>query len=328
MDYSNLHKTSCLDALRNNKGTAELKQYFQKLVVQNRYKASSIVNDENLCFGTLYILWPLIARYRPLLNLNTRNTTAIKIMKSIIDKKSSYLRHLDKKDNQAIHSTLTWMMGTGYTDDGLNSQYDEILDTAGLLLVKRYHDTSLVLPMIDIVFSRNRKGTYNHDIAWCVFETRNPQVLVLIANYLNSRNSKDIEFAQKLLWFVPAKYTNRNRGTIMDPNGVEYWIRENAPFIEYTGESFQQKHNPAPFSISFKDKYICKPVGASTRSESPYEKKLLDEFECLDNYTKEILSNHSFMLYRQNRDWWNRWMSLPVPEQVRIAKTASGGIMP
>lgn len=326
MQKIDIHNTSYLDTMRQNKGANKLKQMFRQLILHDKNKASYLINDNHLRFGTFYILWPLLDHYRPLLKLSTRNVTALKIMEAIVEKNSAGLRQLQKKDKQLTQSTLAWMLGTGFIDDGLNKQYDEIIDSAGIILVKDYQNIELISPMIEIVFQRNKKGTYYYDLLWCLFETRNPQVLLLIARYLDSSNPEDRALAQKLLWFVPEDNYNRAQNTVKDFSSVINWLRNNAPFLEYTGESFQQKGNPAPFLVSLTNKYLCKPVSAE-RSDTPYEQQLLKNFNCLDTGTQEILANYSFMLYTQNRNWWNHWITLPVPEQARLAKAALGGMI-
>jgi hypothetical protein len=313
---------SSLDIFRKNKGNDKLKRYFLRLVINDRNKATRLINDENLQFGTLYVLLPLIKKYGSILKLNERNACALEAVDIITGRKSSKISLLEKNNKQLLHKTLVWILGTGYADDGLNDRYDEIIDSTGILLVKRYKDKSLLNLMIDIVFNRNRRDAYIHDLLWSIFETRDPQVLVMISRYLDSGNTKDSELAHKLLWFVPSKDGKRSAAIPKSHGAVTGWVQDNMPFLEYTGESFQQTPNPAPFTVSLIRKYLCKPAQGPD-----YEGKTRaqDDFNRLDPITQEQLANYSYWLYRKNWNLWDRWMHLPVGDQVRIAK--SGGLL-
>ena len=73
----------------------------------------------------------------------------------------------------------------------ISDEHDEILDVTASLLIKTHNDKTILPTIVDTIFSRNRKGLFNHDLIWAFFQARDPYSLMLVANYLNSEDTED-----------------------------------------------------------------------------------------------------------------------------------------
>jgi hypothetical protein len=324
----NLINTSILDRLKLNNGIEALKNYYHDLVIRDTEKALSLINDKSLSFSSLFILYSEIKKFNLINYLNRRNKYTLKIVNQILSKKKLNLSKLSTDEKQIIYSSLKWIIETGYLDDGLNNQYDEILDAAVSLILIVFKDKSDIHIIIELIFNRHKKNTFNYDLIWALFETGDPNFLLLIANRLTSNQWKDIELAQKLLKFIPGSEFNVTRDNVQQYQHAVRWLQDNYLFLQYTGECFQQTSTPIPYKVSLEAKYLCKPIAAnsekSLKSLSEMEQSLLNKFKNLTDETKILLSNYSFSINRQNIDWWNMWIHSPVVDQIHYAKSVGG----
>jgi hypothetical protein len=226
-----------------------------------------------------------------------------------------------------IHSAIKWILETGYMDDGLNDDFDEVLDRAAVTLIKVYRDRAALPIIAELIFRRNKKNFFIHDLVWAFFEARDIQSLFILAEYLHSDDIKDNELCCKLMRFIPEINMRDSSG---EDRYVSFnqWIEENNSFLHYTGESFQQSGRPMAYEIVMEAKYLCKIVSVDTGKPlnpyNEYEYKLTDEFNKLADETKILLSNFSFKLHNRNMARWRKWLKLSISEQVRIAE--AGGV--
>ena len=222
------------------------------------------------------------------------------------------------------------MFETGYSDDGMNNQYDKVIETAAVLLIKLYRDKSLLHKIVEMIFLRHRKELFIYDLVWAFFECRDANSLVFIADFLRSPYIQDVKLAHKLLGFIPYMKINMNASPQIQYSQCIHWIQENAPFLHYTGESFQQTSKPIPYAISLEAKYLCKPLSAegkrSLHPASELDKNLLVQFSKLDSDARLMLSNCSYLLHRSNFQMWNMWIHHPVSEQIKFARNMAGGL--
>lgn len=328
---TSLSNMGILDSVRLNYGTDKLKTYFYEVALQNKEKAIELLNDKSLQFPTLFSLQPEIKKFDLYDGLSPRNQYSINITEEILARKISDSGRLSPGYRDNTLSVLRWMLQTGYSADGLNNQYDEVLEVAAILLIKAYNDVSVLNIVVELIFNRYKKGTYIYDLVWAFFESRDPQHLTLIASRLRSNEWKDVELARKLLKFVPCIAQNRGMDNTRLYSAAIDWIKENYPFLQYTGESYQQHGDPKPYEVSDEAKYLCKTVlinnGDAFRSSlTEDENTRLESFKKLDDDTQKLLSDCSYKLYRQNFSWWRTWMGYPVDEQVRMAKRLLGGL--
>ncbi|RKD26398.1 hypothetical protein SAMN02745883_02146 [Caminicella sporogenes DSM 14501] len=319
-----------LDEIRITKGFNELKNYFYRLIQSNPQNGINLLNSHNLRFSSLFILQPEIQKLNLYEKLNTRNKIALDITKEILTREKKFLiiKYTSSEYSQIAYSILKWMFETGFTDDGFNNQFDEVLDIIALLLIKIYKETSILPIIADMIFKRNKENLYIHDLVWAFLESRNPNSLILIANRLLSKETSDNQLALNLLSFIPTlkKSENKEKQYI----SVVEWLEDNYPFLYFKGENLQQKNKPVPYIVILEGKYLCKNVSVNTgkiiNSLTVKEQKLLDDFNKLDKNTKILLSDFSYSTYKKNNYLWKKWINRPINEQIRIVQSRMGGI--
>lgn len=322
----NSNSINPLDKIRLDKGIEEMKDHFVILAKKNNEEALNLVNAENLRFPTLFLLKDEIDNLNLLDNLSLRNKTAIEITDEVIEKnkKISINEYISSDLTQIAYSVLKWIFDTGSNDDGLSNEYDEVLDISAILLIRIYKDQTILPTIVNMIFDRNRRGYFNHDLVWAFFESKDPNSLIMIANGLLSTESKDIDLATKLLSFVPGMGKNNTANKEKKYTTFLNWLKENSPFLYFTGQSLQQVNKPITYIIDLEAKYLNKYVDSDTgkklKALTGEEAKLLDEFSRLDINTRLLLANCSSTLYNNNKTRWTRWIHYPMTEQIRIAK--------
>lgn len=319
---------SILDGIKLNNGKETLKEYFHNVSLHDTERAANLINDINLHFSTLFLLRSEIKKFDLSNHLSYRNAYTLTLINEILSERSLNSQQLSPSHMETTHSVLKWIIETGYLDDGLNNQYDEILDAAAILLIKKFKNKSYINIIVEMIFNRHKKNSFNYDLIWALFEAQEPQFLFLIANRLSSKEWKDIELSRKLLKFIPGMDFNLTRGNSEQYQYALRWLQDNHLFLHYTGETFQQTSNPKPYVLSLEAKYLCKPVAndkeETFRALSNKEQSLFNKIKDLPIETKMQLSNYSFLIYRQNKDWWKMWIRYPVAEQMSYVKYAGG----
>ena len=224
----NFKTMSYLDRIRFIKGNDFVKAGFRELCEGNRDLAVSLINDKRLLFVSLFTLLPEIEEFDLYEYLNSRNNTAIKMCKKILKEDI-----LLTENNEEITNALKWIFTTGANDDGLNCEFDRILDGVAALLTITYNDKTILPIIADVIFKRNRRGAFIHDLVWAFFRAENKDALRSIAGFLRSANKADVELVCKLLNIEPVKYAS-----------YLSWFNENSPNMVFTGECFNLNSNP------------------------------------------------------------------------------------
>lgn len=315
-----------LDRVRTEYGVRGLKYFFNSLLKHDNYKSIQLVNSGNICFFSLYVLLPALKKSGLNNKLNMQNQIAFAITDAILNKERYTLNRICSAHSEKIPSILTWMLETGSEGDGFNDRYDDLMDKLALILVKNCSNINVLPVIVHLIFYRNRKGHYYYDLAWALFESKYPSCLFMIAERLISGHIKDTELTRKLLNFIPGIEKNRGTGKWNEWNNIIKWLSENYPFLNYTGESFQQKNCPSAYMVSLKDKYLCRNLNKGTKTTNRYENKLLMEFDQLDNKTKMLLSEYSYKLYRLNYNLWQTWLHFSLNDQIKTVKAVTGGL--
>ncbi|HPU42525.1 MAG TPA: hypothetical protein PKY26_09030 [Acetivibrio clariflavus] len=316
---------STLDKMRLDRGNRNLSFYFHKLLVRNPSKALNLINEDNLSFPALYILLPQISKPSLSRYLNSRNKKVIDVIKSIRSKSFSRFNELTK--NIDVAETLKWILQTGKDDAMSRGEYTDILDSCAIILVREYKDYSILPVIKEIIYNRYKQGLFIHDMVWAFFECRDPNCILMLAEGFNSEDEKEVELTKELLKFIPV-VRNSSLSKEMLYSNVRYWLKENLPFIYYTGESFQQMPDPSPFEVSLGAKYLFKKVSRDGTIEGNLtddEKRQLNIFNTLDINSQILLSNYSFILHNQNIYSWNNWIRYPITEQLKISAAKLGG---
>lgn len=323
---NNLSAITSLDNIRIENGIDNLRSFFYQQIRNDIKEAIKLINDENLHFASLFVLKPEIEKLDILNKLNTRNRIALGITNEILTKQNNVAtgEYLSSDYIQAVCSVLKWMIGTGAADDGLNNQYDEVMDITAILLTKVYKDKTMLPTMTDMIFKRYKEGLLIHDLVWAFFEARDPYSLINIAEQLQSSDLKEVELARKLLGFIPGIDMKNDIDKKEQYLSFLDWIGKNNLFLCFTGESFQQTSNPVLYEIVLEAKYLCAAISVDTgkilKSVTEEDFKLLDNFKKLDKDTKLLLANFSFMLHQKDIHSWNTWLHYPIAEQIKIAR--------
>lgn len=315
-----------LDYIRRSQGINACRNTFGKVGKERRQNAVQLVNDSRLFFASLFILQAEIKELNLKEELSERNQIALNICKKILDEKkpSGDSGHLISLNSDEVHNVLLWMFNTGAVDDGLNNGFDQILDIVASVLMKTYHEKTILPVMTDMIFKRNQKGRYIHDLVWACFQTRDANALRFIAKYLRSSVSKDVDLARTLLHLPQDMPLRSNSDKQTQYAAYLLWLKENGPYLYFTGESFQFTNNPIPCSVDLEAKYLCKDHGIRNRKLftplTDAERASLIKFDQVSENKKMILAKHSQRLHRENSSYWNQWMQYPVDKQMKIAQ--------
>ncbi len=244
--YATTRKTAWLDGIRIRHGADGLKREFHSIAGGDRDKAAGMLNESAVRYPSLFVLQPEIVKHDLFDRLNPRNRFALDLTGGVLAGSLSNTYTPKPEDHEHIH----WMFDTGYANDGLNDQYDEVMDKTALLLSRVYGDRLCLKPMEELMFRRNRKGAYIYDLVWAYFESSRPEDLIRLSQRLRSHDPKDVELARKLLNFVPCIEANIERSPEKLWRCTAEWLRRNRRRLVYTGESMQMKGNPRRYALA------------------------------------------------------------------------------
>jgi len=303
MDYEECHmynqssKNICLlDDIRLKNGKDKLKAAYYEIVDTDVYRAIDLINDEKLQFPSLFILQGEISKFDLYPSLSLRNKLAIDISNDILARRDSEARFITSSNREDMYSILKWILNTGYLDDGLNDRYDEVIETAAILLVKEYGDKDCFNQIESLIFDRHRKGFFIYDLVWAYFETCASDNLSGLIERLRSPIWKDVELSRKLLNFIPCIGSNASSEPATQYESAVKWFNQNKDFLNYTGESFLQTSTPCRYTVSLESKYLHETIPVSiketSRSISQDKHALLKNFRELDDESKSLLSNY------------------------------------
>ena len=327
-----MQKDYCyLDKIRIDHGIDKCKAVFLEVYKKDRWRAIALLNDPNLTFPCLFILLRKIEAYQLESSLSFRNITVLKIIDQI-QKKQKYQNGKDylSVNKGVVYPIFRWILETGYTEDGLDNEYDEIMDVTVSVLINSYKDKSILPVVVDMIFKRNKKEHYIHDMVWALLQSHTPDALKLIAERICSSDQQDIDLACHLLNFGTSNSSYNTEDREKQYQTYIQWLNENDPFLYFTGESFQFSSNPTLCKVDLERKYLNN--GSTSYSEQPVvpkdenEKKCLKAFKMLSDEEKTILSEYSYIIHHENSAEWKRWMSTSLSDQIKIAKARWEGV--
>jgi len=258
-NYNRNEPDSILNGIWHRAGKKSLTDFFRLVAETNPQQAVTLINDEHVSFPVLYILKPVIEEYGLTSSLNWRNAEAFDFINSFsyMDHDRDYsedLENISVYDYKKLEpSTYKWMVETGIPEDGLDERFDEILDKAVIILLREINDTSVSKVVTNLIFRRNRRDSYFHDLVWALFESTREGCLKDIAVYLCSPYRKNVELARKLLNIVPFEKVGSRSGALEEYVFCAEWLDKNKDRLIYTGESFQQSPDPHPFKVAAAD---------------------------------------------------------------------------
>lgn len=316
-----------LDRIWLSQNVDRFRRTFHELAEQNRQKAFHYLNKEKLPFPSLFILMPEIEALNLYENLNSRNIIALQLCAKKLNHHhlAVHLDRLPPQNSHMKHQVFKWMFNTGVRWEGPHDDpYDAVLDALAALLIRTYEDKTVLPAVADLIFKRNRKGLFIHDLVWSFFQAYDPKKVTLIAKYLLSDKQKDVELACRLLHLPLPKETDRDLGKRKLYKNYRAWLSENRPFLYLTGEHFQLTSDPEPLRIDLEAKYLYKKI--SPKDRKPLQPLTEKEILCLNQFRetsqeeREILSAYSYQIHHRKRSW-EKFMQKQLPEQVRIAKS-------
>ena len=312
-----------LERIRRTRGADACRDRFGRAAKAGRQTALRLLNGGDLRFATLFLLKPQIEEAGLADGLGARNRAALEICGKILeDPKSQPGAGISYRD-PAVRSAFLWMFRSGAADDSLSNEFDEILDLCACVLLRRYRETSILPDLAALIFRRNLKKGYLHDLIWALFKSRDANVLRLIAPYLRSGNERDAELARLLLHLPDSEGDTRGREA--QYRGYLSWLRENSPYLTFTGESLQCSNQPQLCSVDLGAKYLCRPPrGNAAGPLTPREHECLSCFSGAKEADRTVLSDYSNRLHARSPARWRHFMESPVDEQVRIAKSGTG----
>lgn len=253
---------SYLERVRIHEGNTRCMEFFEQACVQSQRRAAAMINDEDLTFPTLYLLYSSIRPRQLFLNLNQRNQQMIHILTELKkDKTGNGKVSILAKKQLITHSNLKWAVKTGYQFDG-NTNYDFAIDTFICVLLITYRDKEMLPYAEHLIFARHRDGKGIHDLVWAYFHHRDIRVLKQMAEHLQSNDSREAELAAKLL------DTGRIcRGCENAQSGYTTylkWLEENEPYLFFTGENMFFSRRPTICKVDQERKYRQRNVRAGT----------------------------------------------------------------
>lgn len=310
-----------LDLLRRRHGDEAVRNAFYDLCSQDSEQAAQLLNAEHLKFPTLFVLHAEIEKFALHDKLNQRNTDALNLCGCLCNLETAMQRDFGLDDAP----TLRWMLATGYDEDDLGENYDEVLDYISILLAREHHDRTVLPYLCEMVFLKNRRGLYTYDAIWALFESQDPSVLTMVADRLESSNRHDVELARRLLGFIPC-FDNNLASPAAQHKCAQKWLKSNRKWLHYTGESNQAGSNPYRYEVSLEAKYLQNPLvtvsGPEALSTEEYDRG--NRFYGLDTDTKVLLADYSNRLHARNTSRWRRWMRAPLEQQIYQARKYAG----
>jgi hypothetical protein len=316
-----------LDNIRIKDSADRCRAVFAQACKSDPHKAVAWLNDRRLTFPCLFILLPQVRSLRLHRHLNARNATAAGIVWQILGPRDNAGRaDLLSKKKDAVYPVLKWMLETGRTEEACDSPCEQVLDVVVSTLLDVYSDKSILPAVCDMIFRRSKKGRNIHDLAWALFRPQDPNALKLVAEHLRSHELEEAGLACNLLHLEDAGPAE-NQKQYQD---YLRWLKENDPFLYFTGESLQFSSRPTPCRVDQERKYMQKRLGS--HSPQPLVPSDNDEADCLaafaplDDEHKAILSEYSYKIRSQGLPQWKQWIHSPIDEQIRAARAGLGEV--
>ncbi|WRS27358.1 hypothetical protein U6B65_13670 [Oscillospiraceae bacterium MB08-C2-2] len=321
MNENPLAGFSYLDEIRIKQGPDQCRNTLTSILQKDTRRAVALLNDRRLTFPCLYILSEPILRRGIQRNLSIRPSTALRILGRIRESKAAGTHYLTSKGN-SVYPVLKWILETGSAEDIPEDHYAHMLDVTSSVLLNVYKDTAILPLVVELTFKRNRQDSYIHDLVWVLFRFHDPNILKLIAGYLQSSNQRDIKLAAELLNLDEVELSTTT-GEAMYQKYLR-WLEENQPYLYFTEETLQYTSKPVFCTVDLERKYLQK--AASAHKKQPISSLEEDEAVCIEGFKQlsaqeqKILSGYSHNIHSKSVPTWKEWLHTPVKEQIKAAK--------
>lgn len=329
MNSGNIGNINKLDIIRRYQGINYLRNFFVKALKIQKKQTIYLINDSNLSFTSLFVLKQEISKYKLFMALNERNKIALYICEIICEEKfsSGEFSNIDLKSENARKAML-WVFNTGSPDDGLSDEFEQILDSVASVLIKEHNEKSIIPMLTEMIFNRNRNDKYIHDLVWACLQSKDINILKNFAEHLRSPIVKDVELARSLLNLpqeIPLKTATEKEKQY---TSFMTWLKDNSPYINFTGESFNLTSNPVPCIVDLESKYLCNggciQVISQIDSTSDAHTNTKSEFSKLPESHKAILSKYSQNLHEEDPIYWKEWIHYPIDKQIKSIQYGGG----
>ncbi|MDU7337774.1 MAG: hypothetical protein E7L17_06635 [Clostridium sp.] len=328
MNSDQLNNMSYWDQIRTTQGDEACKTTFIEHAKKDVRQAVSQLNDNRLAFPCLYILHEPILQQHAQRYLNMRNMTALQLINQVKGYKAVGINTFSAKQKSS-YPVLKWILETGFKEEILEDDYEEVLDLSISVLINIHKDADILPMAADILFQRNRNDRLIHDLVWALFRFRDPQVLKLIAQRLSSANQKDANLAAELLHTDLIEKSALKSGKKEALEAYLDWLEENLPYLYFTEESFQYTSKPEFCTLDLERKYLQKGTPSLNKvpitTLAPEEQQCMAAFQKLSKDEKRLLSNYSHRIHNKSISDWEEWLHVPTHEQIKAAKARLEG---
>ncbi|MDR1064804.1 MAG: hypothetical protein LBL25_00345 [Oscillospiraceae bacterium] len=264
--------TGYFDRVWRARGARGLKNAFTALLRGDRGALIAAIADGENSFPVMYLLAPEIENAGLDGDLaehvkHAMRLTAIKAGDSV--RRGRYDRLLSPYGGvvEPTYDAVKWMIDTGADWDGPSAgrdSFDAAIDLAAAYLASRFPDGDALTKIAELIFRRNRRGLYIHDLVWGFFQTADERALSVIADYIKSENTADSCLACRLLGLDDAPRTRAERVAAHDE--FVKWLTENRPYIYLTGEYFNLATSPHTISRDDEAKHLHREIDPETRA--------------------------------------------------------------
>ncbi len=324
MNRINHQPAAVLDGIRKTRGAQACREFFEQSEKNGRAAAIKLADDGALSFGTFFTILPDLQRLQMQAELSERGRTAFRLCETILSGAKTGMG-ICPEMNGGCQDTLLWIFLTGMLDDGMDGDFDRIIDASAAVLAKTYHDESFLPALVSLIFRRNRRGSYVHDLAWAFLQSHSPKALKLAADYLNSEDGRDAELAEDLLHLPHVENRQARRE---QHAGYLKWLEENGPYLLFGCAGFNATARPHVCDVDLAAKYLCRAVPDHRRIPkdglSEAEKSVLEGFAKIRGEEQETLAHFSSQIHRRNPVRWRRWIRSPLDAQLKAAKKGGG----
>lgn len=300
-----------INSLEQVRKTMENKDFLDKFVknIDNK-TAINIFNTEKISFVTFYQLIPHFEKQNLIEKFPRKYNVTHKILNNNIE---------NIKEND-LYNAQKWIFSSAVNENYFTNDYDEIIDNSANSLLHDFKDYSILNDVCTLIFMRNRKNLYNHDLLRTYLMVNDKNNIKYIINMLKSSDITDVDFARELL-----DNFNTENTKIETFSAWNNWYNENSPYLFYTNENFQQTSNPSTYKIDLKSKYLQKSI-TNNRENDIFSIKEQEKLKEIENIAEnDVLSvchyTHLVKNYKKKSDW----TALPINDRIRIANKHFGG---
>ena len=258
-----------LDRVWRSQGAAGVRAAFRSIARRSREDAIRALNDEENGFPVTYILAQEVEKLGLEAELPSRALYGLWLVAAKAqdaERAARYAALLGVHGKVSPpEDALKWVILTGAGWDGPHAgrdDYDAALDLAAAYYAASFNDAQTLTRLAELVFYRNRRGLFVHDLVWGLLQGADASALSVVAKYIVSDNASDSDLACKLLGLKTPRNASDKVKTYAK---FTEWLAENRPFIYLTGEHFNAMSVPHHLELDEEAKYLKREIHPRTR---------------------------------------------------------------